>query len=70
MNEVMRRIGANPGHSNRGGLHRAPQAHRTRETFPPGIVRASVGNFNTPEDAEAIVKAIREITRRQDTLCP
>ena len=47
----------------RAGLHCAPQAHRTLGTFPAGTVRASLGFFNTPEDVEALVEAIREITR-------
>ncbi len=47
----------------RAGLHCAPQAHRTLGTFPAGTVRASLGYFNSPEDVEALVKALREITR-------
>jgi cysteine desulfurase/selenocysteine lyase len=47
----------------RAGLHCAPQAHRTLGTFPAGTVRASLGYFNTPEDVEALVEAIQEITR-------
>jgi selenocysteine lyase/cysteine desulfurase len=47
----------------RAGLHCAPQAHRTLGTFPAGTVRASLGYFNTPEDVEALVKALREISR-------
>jgi selenocysteine lyase/cysteine desulfurase len=49
----------------RAGLHCAPQAHRTLGTFPAGTVRASWGYFNTPEDVEALVKALQEITRMQ-----
>ena len=49
----------------RAGLHCAPQAHRTLGTFPAGTVRASWGYFNTPEDMEALVKALQEITRMQ-----
>lgn len=47
----------------RAGLHCAPQAHRTLGTFPTGTTRASLGFFNTPEDIEALVKAIQEITK-------
>ncbi len=68
MNEGICRIAANSERSGRGGWHRAPQAHRTIGTFPLGTVRASLGLFNTPEDVEALAKAIREITRMQDTL--
>ena len=70
-NEVKGGIAANPERSGRCGLHCGPQAHRPIGTFPPlGTVRASVGLFNAPEDVEALVMAIREITRMQDSLCP
>ncbi len=47
----------------RVGLHCAPDAHRALGTFPVGTVRASFGPLNTLEDAEALVRALRELAR-------
>lgn len=48
----------------RPGLHCAPSAHKTTGTFPEGTVRFSVGFFNTAEEIEKAVEAVREIARR------
>lgn len=45
----------------RSGLHCAPQAHRTLGTFPFGTVRASMGFFNTGEEMDALLRALRTI---------
>jgi selenocysteine lyase/cysteine desulfurase len=45
----------------RVGLHCAPMAHQTIGTFPDGTVRLSMGYFNTLEDIELAVQAIRRI---------
>ena len=45
----------------RSGLHCAPAAHRTINTFPHGTVRASVGPYNTQEDIETLIHAVSEI---------
>lgn len=45
----------------RVGLHCAPDAHRSLGSFPAGSVRASFGPFNTLSDAEALVRAVREL---------
>lgn len=45
----------------RVGLHCAPDAHKTLGSFPAGSVRASFGPFNTLGDAEALVRALREL---------
>jgi selenocysteine lyase/cysteine desulfurase len=45
----------------RVGLHCAPDAHKTLGSFPAGSVRASFGPFNTRADAEALVRAVREL---------
>ncbi len=50
----------------RAGLHCAPHAHRTIGTFPYGTVRASLGYFNTSADAEALIRALREIGRMRN----
>ena len=45
----------------RVGLHCAPNAHRTIGTFPVGTVRVSVGYFNTEDDIDKLIKAVRGI---------
>lgn len=45
----------------RVGLHCAPDAHRTIGTFPQGTVRLSPGYFNTMEEVEFVVDALRKI---------
>lgn len=45
----------------RVGLHCAPDAHRTIGTFPQGTVRLSPGYFNTMEEMEFVVDALRKI---------
>jgi cysteine desulfurase family protein len=45
----------------RVGLHCAPAAHRTMGTFPGGTVRFALGAFNTPEEVEEGVEAVREL---------
>lgn len=47
----------------RSGLHCAPHAHRTLGTFPYGAVRASLGFFNQEKDAQALLKALKDISR-------
>ena len=44
----------------RCGLHCAPAAHKTLNTYPHGTVRFSFGYFNTMEDVEYTVKSIKE----------
>ena len=43
------------------GLHCAPWAHRTINTFPGGTVRLSPGYFNTEADIDCTVRALAEI---------
>ncbi len=45
----------------RAGLHCAPGAHRQMGTFPAGTVRVSPGPFNTPEEIDRLVNAVRRI---------
>ena len=49
------------GIQTRVGLHCAPSAHKTFGTYPTGTIRFSFGNFNTEEDVDTAVKAIKEI---------
>ncbi len=45
----------------RTGLHCAPAAHRTLGTFPLGTIRLSPGYFNTAEEIDFTVEAIKKI---------
>jgi cysteine desulfurase family protein len=45
----------------RCGLHCAPNAHKTLGTYPQGTVRFSFGYFNTVNEVEYIVEALKEI---------
>ena len=47
----------------RSGLHCAPMAHRTLGTVTDGLLRISVGFFNTKEDISSVVSAINHLTR-------
>ncbi len=44
----------------RAGLHCSPQAHRVLGTVETGAIRASVGYFNTKEDINALIQALRD----------
>jgi len=46
----------------RGGYHCAPLAHKTLGTEKQGLVRISLGCFNTIEDIDYTIKAIQEIS--------
>ena len=45
----------------RSGLHCAPAAHRTIGTFPHGLVRVSVGPYNTEEEIHIFLEAVSEL---------
>ena len=45
----------------RGGLHCAPEAHRTLGTLRRGAVRASIGHANTFEEVEHFLRAVRAL---------
>lgn len=45
----------------RSGLHCAPYAHKTIGTFPEGTLRFSIGYYNTEEDIDFAIKALKEI---------
>ena len=46
----------------RCGLHCAPSAHKTLDTFPRGTVRFSLGFANTEDDVDAALAAIAAIS--------
>jgi cysteine desulfurase family protein len=45
----------------RSGLHCAPLAHETIGTTENGVVRVSIGYFNTEQDIDALLQAVTEI---------
>lgn len=45
----------------RVGLHCAPRAHKTLGTFPQGTVRFSFSHFNTKEEVDICIDAIKTI---------
>ncbi|GAK58694.1 cysteine desulfurase / selenocysteine lyase [Candidatus Vecturithrix granuli] len=47
----------------RVGLHCAPAAHKTMNTFPVGTVRFGLGAFNTPEEVARALTAIETLAR-------
>ncbi|MCF6461585.1 aminotransferase class V-fold PLP-dependent enzyme [Clostridium sp. Cult3] len=47
----------------RPGLHCAPLAHKTIGTFEQGVVRFSFGPYNTHDEIELAIKAIRETSK-------
>lgn len=49
------------GIATRCGMHCAPSAHQTLGTFPKGTVRFSFSHFNTNEDVDYSLKALRSI---------
>ncbi len=50
----------------RVGLHCAPLAHKALGTFPDGTVRFSLGYFNTPEEVDIAIAAVRKIAEKKD----
>ena len=56
---VGERLDSEYGIAVRVGMHCAPDAHKTIGSFPGGAVRLSPGYFNTPEDMDLAVEAIR-----------
>lgn len=47
----------------RVGLHCAPAAHKTMGTFPQGTVRFSLGFFNTEQEVDMAVEALKKIAQ-------
>lgn len=48
----------------RVGLHCAPSAHKTLNTYPQGTVRFAFGQFNSEGDVDAAILALNELNRR------
>lgn len=49
----------------RAGLHCAPAAHRFLGSFPGGTVRFAAGPYHTPQDFEALLRALTEISKER-----
>ena len=49
----------------RAGLHCAPDAHRTIDTFPQGTLRLSPGIFHSGRDIDYLLDAVRDIAGRK-----
>jgi cysteine desulfurase family protein len=52
----------------RVGLHCAPLAHQALGTTPDGTVRFSLGYFNTLEEVEIAVEAVKKLAEKSDFL--
>lgn len=59
--EVAFRLESEYGIATRTGLHCAPNAHKTLETYPQGTVRFSFGHFNTLDEVHYAANAIKTI---------
>ncbi|MDO9508637.1 MAG: aminotransferase class V-fold PLP-dependent enzyme [Thermovirgaceae bacterium] len=51
------------GIETRPGLHCAPRAHRTLGSYPSGALRISVGYFNTEQEIDIAIEAVRTIAK-------
>ena len=58
---VAHRLNEEYGIATRVGLHCAPNAHKTLQTYPTGTLRFSMGWHNNEEDIGAAMKALREV---------
>jgi selenocysteine lyase/cysteine desulfurase len=61
VSEVAYLLDKNYGIMTRVGLHCAPSAHKTLQTYPTGTIRFSFGYFNTEEEVLLAVSALEEI---------
>ena len=58
---VAHRLNEEYGIATRVGLHCAPNAHKTLQTYPTGTLRFSMGWHNNEADIDAALKALREV---------
>jgi len=61
--EVGLRLDDEAGIMIRCGTHCAPDAHRCSGTFPDGAARVSPGYFNTAQEVEEFLKAVRAVAK-------
>ncbi|MBE6969491.1 MAG: aminotransferase class V-fold PLP-dependent enzyme [Ruminococcaceae bacterium] len=60
--EVAFRLESEFGILTRCGLHCAPSAHKTLDTFPRGVVRFSLGFASTKEEVDAVLAAVKTVS--------
>ena len=60
---VAHRLNEEYGLATRVGLHCAPNAHKTLQTYPTGTLRFSMGWHNNEEDIGTALKALKEVLR-------
>jgi len=48
----------------RSGLHCAPEAHKTLKTFPQGTVRFSLSCFNTMQEIDIAINALKSFVNK------
>ena len=58
----------NYGIMSRPGLHCAPLAHQTFDTYPAGTLRFGFNVFNTKEEIDVAVRALNEISTNNKTI--
>ncbi len=63
--EVGLRLDEEHGIMSRVGLHCSPAAHRTIGTFPQGTVRFGLGVFNTADEIEQSLRAVRQLAEER-----
>lgn len=61
LSEAAYELDENYGIMTRVGLHCAPSAHKTLDTYPTGTIRFSFGYWNTKEQVNVALKALEEI---------
>ena len=49
----------------RVGLHCSPSSHKTIGTFPTGTIRFGLGIFNTEEEVNTAINAVKELTGKR-----
>ncbi|HZH94211.1 MAG TPA: aminotransferase class V-fold PLP-dependent enzyme [Tissierellaceae bacterium] len=59
--DISFRLNEEYGIATRCGMHCAPSAHETLKTFPRGTVRFSFSHFNTREEVEYTLEAIKKL---------
>ena len=59
--EIAFRLENEYGIMTRCGLHCAPRAHKTLDTFPQGTVRFSFSHNNTPEEAAYCLESLKKL---------
>lgn len=61
LSQVAYELDADFGIMTRVGLHCAPSAHKTLNTYPVGTIRFSFGWWNTEEQVDTALKALERI---------